>query len=386
MNTSLFRTRILLPSVMVLLTVLVLGAMAGTAFGVAGVLRTPITPAAEVPSLMSYQGSVKVGNSPYSGVGYFKFAVVDAPNGDGSTNYWANDGSASGEPAAALTVTVNGGLFTVMLGDTSLGGMTQPITKDAFSATITYLRVWFGQAADGPFQALEPNQHIGSVAYALRAAQADSASDAEQLGGVGANSYLQKDSTATVASLVATGPVTIGSTDTCGVAGTVRWTGTALEVCNGLSWAPLSTTAQPQIAFRAVKTRTVSDIAVNSWYTATFDVETFDDGDGFSDSTFTAPNTGVYHLDCRVELTVYDYGGSFVWAGVAIFADGVAIAESVENSITQGRLTRQISLTVNAEQGTAFTCRTNKYGASYALNGQTIDEPAVTEFSGYQIY
>lgn len=384
--SNIVRTRFLVHLPILLLATLMLSVMAGTSLGVAGVLRVPPLPAAELPSLMSYQGSVKVGNSPYSGVGYFKFAVVDAPNGDGATNYWANDGSATGEPAAAVTATVNSGLFTVMLGDTSLAAMTQPITQAVFSATNTYLRVWFGQVADGPFQALEPNQHIGSVAYALRAAQADSAFNAEQLGGVDANSYLQANSAATVASLVANGPVTIGSTSNCSTAGTVRWTGTALEVCDGLTWVPLSTTTQPQIAFRAVKTRTVSDIAVDSWYTATFDAESFDDGDVFSDSTFTAPGAGVYHLDCRVELTVYDYAGSYVWAGVAIFADGAAIAEGVENSMTNGKLTRQISLTVKAEQGTTFTCRTNKYGASYALNGQTIDEPAVTEFSGYQIY
>ena len=125
------------------------------------------------PTLISYQGVVHVSGSAYDGVGYFKFAVVSSATGSGASNYWANDGTASGEPAVAVPLTVSKGLFNVLLGDPSLAGMSQALSETAFSETNTYLRVWFSQNAAGPFEALEPNQRIASVAYALHAKYAE---------------------------------------------------------------------------------------------------------------------------------------------------------------------------------------------------------------------
>ena len=45
------------------------------------------------PGVVSYQGQVKVGGAPFSGTGYFKFAIVDLA---GTTSYWSNDGTSSG--------------------------------------------------------------------------------------------------------------------------------------------------------------------------------------------------------------------------------------------------------------------------------------------------
>jgi hypothetical protein len=139
--------------------------------GASGVLSSLF--AGPPPTLISYQGIVQVAGSPYNGTGYFKFAVVGSASGDGAANYWANDGRASGEPAAAVPLTVSKGLFNVLLGDTSLAGMSQPLSETVFGETNTYLRVWFSPNAAGPFEALEPNQRITSVAYALRAKYAD---------------------------------------------------------------------------------------------------------------------------------------------------------------------------------------------------------------------
>ena len=72
------------------------------------------------PAMINYQGTVHVDGRPYDGTGHFKFAIVDAATGNGTTNYWANDGTGSGEPRAAVPLTVHGGLFNVLLGDTSL--------------------------------------------------------------------------------------------------------------------------------------------------------------------------------------------------------------------------------------------------------------------------
>jgi hypothetical protein len=125
------------------------------------------------PTMINYQGMINVDSLPYTGSGYFKFAIVNSSGGNGTLNYWANDGTASGEPGTAVPLAVSNGLFNVLLGDTSLGGMTQTIQDTVFSETNTYLRVWFSQDASGPFEALEPNQRIASVAYALHARYAD---------------------------------------------------------------------------------------------------------------------------------------------------------------------------------------------------------------------
>jgi len=125
------------------------------------------------PQVVNYQGTINVDGQIYDGTGYFKFAVVDSASGDGTTNYWAHDGAASGEPTTYITRTVDNGLFNVMLGDTSVMSMTEVVSDTVFTDTDTYLRVWFSDTG-GSFQALEPNQRFASVAYALRAKYAES--------------------------------------------------------------------------------------------------------------------------------------------------------------------------------------------------------------------
>ncbi len=160
--------RFVLVTVLTSLLIIMLGAAA-----IAAPVKSMLAATGSPPEMISYQGFVSVSGTAYDGTGYFKFAIVDAASGDGTTNYWANDATASGEPSAEIALTVSDGLFTVMLGDTALTGMTQALGSGAFSETDTYLRVWFSQTSGGPFQALDPNQRIGSNAYALRAADAD---------------------------------------------------------------------------------------------------------------------------------------------------------------------------------------------------------------------
>jgi hypothetical protein len=122
------------------------------------------------PSVVSYQGVIDVNGNSYTGTGYFKFALVDTPTGDGTINYWANDGTTMGAPANAVQLVVNNGLFDVLLGDTSLADMTAPLDETALAETDTYLRVWFSDTGTmGSFEALEPNQRLASVPYAVRA-------------------------------------------------------------------------------------------------------------------------------------------------------------------------------------------------------------------------
>jgi hypothetical protein len=132
------------------------------------------------PEVVAYQGEVRVGGAPYAGDGYFKFAIVNAA---GDTSYWSNDGTstAGGEPTAAVQLAVSDGLFSVLLGDTSLGGMTQALTHEVFGGPDRYLRVWFSSIPGGPFDRLAPDTRIAAVPYALQAQEAVNADTVDGL-------------------------------------------------------------------------------------------------------------------------------------------------------------------------------------------------------------
>ena len=121
---------------------------------------------AQVPQLINYQGRVAVGTVNFDGSGQFKFALVNAA---GTTTYWSNDGTstAGSEPTAAVTLTVTKGLYSVLLGDTTLPNMTiMPAT--VFTNPDVRLRVWFNDGTNGS-QLLTPDQRIAAVGYAMMA-------------------------------------------------------------------------------------------------------------------------------------------------------------------------------------------------------------------------
>jgi hypothetical protein len=128
-------------------------------------------PAAQngAPALVSYQGEVRTGTTPYVGTGHFKFSVVNAA---GDTTYWSNDGTGTGgdEPSAAVALDVSNGVFSLLLGDTTLGGMSQPLDAAVFDDPARYLRVWFSPTGlTGSFVRLEPDTRVAAVPYALQA-------------------------------------------------------------------------------------------------------------------------------------------------------------------------------------------------------------------------
>ena len=123
------------------------------------------TLSAQVPGLINYQGRVAVGGVNFDGSGQFKFALVNA---DATFTHWSNDGTFGGEPAAAVTIPVVKGLYSVLLGDTSLTNM-QSIPSFAFQNEDVRLRVWFNDGTHG-FQQLTPDQRIAAAGYAMMAA------------------------------------------------------------------------------------------------------------------------------------------------------------------------------------------------------------------------
>ncbi|MBI5799858.1 MAG: tail fiber domain-containing protein [Verrucomicrobia bacterium] len=128
-------------------------------------LFATLTASAQVPQIINYQGRITVGGTNYDATGLFKFALV---NSAGTANYWANDGTASGQPATGVSLAVSKGLYSVLLGDTTVSGMTAAIGSTVFNNSDVRLRVWFSDGSG--YQQLTPDQRIAAVGYALAAA------------------------------------------------------------------------------------------------------------------------------------------------------------------------------------------------------------------------
>ncbi len=117
---------------------------------------------AQVPTLLNYQGRVAVDAVNFEGAGLFRFALVDDT---GATTFWSNDGTsiAGSEPAAAVSLTVAKGLYSVLLGDVALVNMTA-IPASVFTNPDVRLRVWFNDGVNGS-QLLTPDQRIAPAPY-----------------------------------------------------------------------------------------------------------------------------------------------------------------------------------------------------------------------------
>ena len=119
---------------------------------------------AQVPELINYQGRVVVGSVNFSGTGQFKFALVNAT---GTTTFWSYSGTstAGSEPNAGVSLTVASGLYSVLLGDTTLANMTA-VPSTVFNNADVRLRIWFNNGTNG-FQLLAPDQRLAAVGYAV---------------------------------------------------------------------------------------------------------------------------------------------------------------------------------------------------------------------------
>ncbi len=96
--------------------------------------------------------------------------VIDPPAPDMVvTTFWSNDGTSvdGSEPAAAVSLPVQHGLYSVLLGDDSLSNM-DVLSTAVFNNPEVYLRAWFNDGVQG-FQQLTPDQRVAAVAYALQA-------------------------------------------------------------------------------------------------------------------------------------------------------------------------------------------------------------------------
>ena len=129
---------------------------------VIGGLALATTLHANPVSELDYQGRVLVNDLPFTGNGYFKFAIANA---GGSTNYWSNDGTGTGQPAGHLTNSVFNGVFSTILGASPMTAINPSIFNNGSDL---YLRVWFSTTTNA-FSEMLPAQKIVSAAYAINA-------------------------------------------------------------------------------------------------------------------------------------------------------------------------------------------------------------------------
>lgn len=119
------------------------------------------------PPVITYAGKVSKNGAPYSGNGQFKFAFVNVA---ANVTYWSHDGTSTygAAPTGYLTLPVNGGYYSILLGNTAIPGMSA-IDPAIFSIhSDVHLRVWFSDGVSA-FEELAPHRPFASVPYALNA-------------------------------------------------------------------------------------------------------------------------------------------------------------------------------------------------------------------------
>ena len=118
------------------------------------------------PPIINYAGKVSVDGQPFTETGLFKFAILNAEN---NATLWSNDGSSvnGSQPSASVGISVNGGLYSILLGNAAIQGMTGLDPNIFQQHNDTHLRIWF---SDGQgFEQLSPDRQFTSVPYALSA-------------------------------------------------------------------------------------------------------------------------------------------------------------------------------------------------------------------------
>jgi hypothetical protein len=120
--------------------------------------------------VLNYAGQVAVDGEPFQGTGLFKFALI---KGDNNTTIWSNDRSSvnGSEPLKSVSTSVDGGLYSILLGNSSIKGMSSLNPSIFQKHSNIKLRVWFSDGVNG-FQQLSPDRPFASVPYAFSAGSA----------------------------------------------------------------------------------------------------------------------------------------------------------------------------------------------------------------------
>jgi hypothetical protein len=117
---------------------------------------------------MSYQGQLSTNGTPFDGPAQFKFVIFD--NDD--ISLWSNDGTSvnASEPQASVTLMVDDGLFSTLLGAPPMVPLTANLLENVEGGIDPMLIVWVNTGAG--FERLS-DQPLASSAFALRSESAD---------------------------------------------------------------------------------------------------------------------------------------------------------------------------------------------------------------------
>ena len=115
---------------------------------------------------ISLQGRVTTNNVAFTGIGKFKFALVEGLSGP---VLWTHDGTSNPttfEPTSFINIPVSRGIYSTILGDRSIPSMTQALDPAIFTRTDIRVRIWFDDGVHN-FQLLNPDQKLSAVSYAF---------------------------------------------------------------------------------------------------------------------------------------------------------------------------------------------------------------------------
>ena len=133
-------------------------------FGGSGYVTPPLVTIPGATATATISGGVVTAISTSGGGPYnmLPSVIIDPPPANiVNATLWSNDGTTSGQPAAAVSVGVTNGLFTLVLGDTTVSNMTAiPASLfSQFSYPNLLLQIWFNDGVHG-FAALNPPQAL----------------------------------------------------------------------------------------------------------------------------------------------------------------------------------------------------------------------------------
>ena len=309
-----------------------------------------------VPAVLNYAGQVAVNGQPFDGQGLFKFALVSA---DGNATYWSNDGSSANgsEPAAHVIIPVNGGLYSLLLGNTAMAGMGAIDPQVFAQYGDAKLRVWFSDGVNG-FQQLSPDRPFASVPYAFSAGTAQSATIAD--GSINKSmlgSEVIAELNATIGMNRLSAEVT-AKLDQNGSGGSVLVAGSLISVPYGQSapagyslyqrgtpkalvWeekAPVSVARGAADGFEAIGDKIYFVGGFNGAYSDVFEV--YDTQTNIWQTLITMPNARSGHASAVINENLYVISGLHEYAGVDIFdpaTNSWDVGVSLQNSLTRGR-------------------------------------------------
>jgi hypothetical protein len=290
--------------------------------------------------------------------------IAPPPANISYVTYWSNDGtsSAGSEPNAAVSVNVSNGLFTVVLGDTTVANM-MAINASLFSQPNLQLRIWFNDGVNG-FAALSPLQNLTPTPYAIQAVNANSASNL--LGTLPAS---QLSGTLPPAQL----PVTVLTNNANGVSLNGTFSGDGSGLYN-------TVTTENYISAYGTMSQFVDQ--ANTFQAATFQASFPNGWTLTSQENFTCNQTGIYLVQYNAEVGTTMSSATTISLIVTFNGNEIPNSQSSATlAVANQPVVVSKSFLVNAASGAVFQVQfsgSNAYAELVAGNGAGNTKPSIS--------